>query len=182
MPSYVPPRRATAFVCYVGLTSQADLKLCQVNPTLAAGDVKVSLDGGALANLATLPAVTPAGSKVVKVDLSAAEMTGDNIVVVFSDAAGSEWCDLVLSMQPSARQIDDIPTATENADALLKRDMSAVTGEAARSPLNALRFSRNKWVVSAGTLSVKKEDDATEAWSATVTTAAGNPTSAIDPA
>src|ERR1044071_430124 len=30
--------------------------------------------------------------------------------------------------------LGDIPTAIENADALLKRDMSAVSGEAARSP------------------------------------------------
>lgn len=33
-----------------------------------------------------------------------------------------------------------IPTATKNAEALLKIDMSTVTGEASRSPLNALRF------------------------------------------
>jgi hypothetical protein len=75
-----------------------------------------------------------------------------------------------------------VPTATENADALLKRDMSAVTGEASRSPLNALRFSRNKWAVAAGTLTVFKENDSDAAWTATVGTTAGNPTSSVDPA
>ena len=59
------------------------------------------------------------------------------------------------------------------ADAILKRDWSSVTGEAARSTLNALRFLRNKWAVSGATLTVKKEDDSTTAWTSTVTTAAG---------
>lgn len=77
---------------------------------------------------------------------------------------------------------DTIATATENADALLKRDMSAVSGESARSPLNAFRFLRNKWSISAGTLTVTKEDDTTSSWTASVTQTAGNPVSAVDPA
>ena len=77
--------------------------------------------------------------------------------------------------------VGDIPTATQNADALLKRDMSAVSGEAARSPLNALRWLRNKWSISGGTLTVTKEDDTTTAWSGTVTQTATNPTTAVDP-
>jgi hypothetical protein len=70
----------------------------------------------------------------------------------------------------SPAAVSDIPTATENADALLKRDMSAVTGESARSPLNAFRFLRNKWGVVGGTLTVTKEDDAAPAWTAAVST------------
>lgn len=74
------------------------------------------------------------------------------------------------------------PTAVEVADAILKRDMSSVTGEAARSMLNALRFLRNKWVITGTTLSVKKEDDATEAWSASLTTnASAEPVTGSDP-
>lgn len=108
MASYVTPLRATEFITYVGLSSQADTKIFQANPTLAAGDVKVSIDGGALNNLNTLPAVTPAGGKLVKVTLSAAEMTGDNLQVIFSDAAGAEWCDLVINIQTTTRQIDNL--------------------------------------------------------------------------
>lgn len=68
------------------------------------------------------------------------------------------------------------------ADALLKRDMSAVTGEASRSPLNAFRFLRNKWEVVAGVLTVKKEDDLTTAWDgATVGTPGADPITAVDP-
>lgn len=58
---------------------------------------------------------------------------------------------------------------TSVADALLKRDFSSVTGEAARSVLNAMRFLRNKWTISGTTLSVKKEDDSTEAWNSSLT-------------
>jgi len=77
----------------------------------------------------------------------------------------------------------DIPTATQNADALLNRDMSAVSDTNARSPLNALRFLRNKWSVSGTALTVTKEDDSTQAWTAVVTAAPGaDPISGSDPA
>jgi hypothetical protein len=68
------------------------------------------------------------------------------------------------------------------ADALLKRDFAAVTGEAARSLLNAARFLRNKWTITGATLTVRKEDDAATAWTAAVAQTAGNPISEIDPA
>jgi len=60
----------------------ADFK---ANPTLASGDVKISKDGGAYANLTTLPAVTPAGSRSVKVSLSAIEMEAAQITILFVD-------------------------------------------------------------------------------------------------
>lgn len=78
--------------------------------------------------------------------------------------------------------VGDIPTATQNADALLNRDMSAVTVTNARSPINALRWLRNKWSNSGGTLTVYKEDDVTTAWTATTTTAASDPVDSVDPA
>lgn len=71
---------------------------------------------------------------------------------------------------------------TNIADALLKRDWTSVVGEASRSVLNALRFLRNKWSVSGGTLTVTEEDDATTAWTATVTDDAGaDPITGVDP-
>jgi hypothetical protein len=60
-------------------------------------------------------------------------------------------------------------TATQLADAYLGRDMSAVTGAAARSPLEAFRGMRNRVRVNAGTLTVYKEDDSTTAWTSAVT-------------
>ncbi len=111
MATYVPPKRATELIFYVGLVSQADTKLFQSNPTIAAGDFKVSIDGGALNNPTTLPSVLPASSKAVKITLSTSEMTGDNIQVICSDAAGAEWCDLIINIQTAAQQIDDLSTA-----------------------------------------------------------------------
>jgi hypothetical protein len=102
----------------VGLTSQTDTRLLQANPTIAAGDFKVSTDGGAFASLGTLPVVTPAAGKSVKITLSAAEMTGDNITVVCSDAAGAEWCDQIINIQTSARQIDDLAFPTVSGRSL----------------------------------------------------------------
>jgi len=62
----------------------------------------------------------------------------------------------------------DLVTALENADALLNRDMAAVTVTNARSPINALRILRNKWGVIGTTLTVTEEDDTTAAWTSTV--------------
>lgn len=108
MATYFPPKINTQYIFYAALVSQANTKLMQVNPTIAAGDFKVSIDGGALANLGTLPAVTPSSSMMVKFTLSTSEMNGANITVVCSDAAGSEWCDAVFNIQTTARQIDDL--------------------------------------------------------------------------
>lgn len=113
MASYNPPKRATEYIFYVALRDQADTKLFKASPTLAAGDVKVSKDGGALTNLTTLPTVTPASGVMVKVTLSTSEMTADNVTVVFSDASGAEWCDLVVNIQPvTSNQFDDLSTVT----------------------------------------------------------------------
>lgn len=83
----------------------------------------------------------------------------------------------------SPAAVGDIPTALQNADALLNRDMSAVSDTNDRSPLNAIRFLRNKWSVSGGTLTVKKEDDTTTAWTAAVSSdASAEPVTGSDPA
>lgn len=93
------PIKATAFTFYTALTPAGGGDTFQANPTLAAGDVKVSIDDAALTNITTLPVVTPASSKVVKVTLDATEMNADDIVVVFSDAAGAEWQDKVIHVK-----------------------------------------------------------------------------------
>ena len=78
--------------------------------------------------------------------------------------------------------VGDIPTALQNADALLNRDMSLVSDTNARTPLMALRFLRNKWSISGTSLTVTKEDDVTSAWTAVVTAAPGaDPISGNDP-
>lgn len=343
MPNYLAPL-GSQFIFYIELTSQADTKLFQVNPTIAAGDFKLSQDGGAFANLVNLPVVTPAGGRAVKFIISSAEMNATNILVQCVDAAGTEWCDAYINIQTNPvdanmTRIDgvanisatlnltklnivnsggpaivatstgsngaglqltgngsgpgflstggstgnggslvgggtsgnglnlaastngkglnllgvgsgnaalvatggangdaaqfigtgsgtgfvatggltghgaaltggatsgnganliavgsgvglntvgvggtsilaaqgisgalDTAVYTSIADALLKRDMSSVTGEASRSLLNCLRFIRNKWSISGSTMTITKEDDSTSAWTGTVTT------------
>ena len=61
-----PAKKATA-TFFVGLVDQTNTKLLKANPTLAAGDVKISKDGGAFPNLTTLPTVTPAAGAAVQV-------------------------------------------------------------------------------------------------------------------
>ena len=75
-----------------------------------------------------------------------------------------------------------IQSASLIPDQILKRDWALVTGEAARSILNALRPLRNRFVLTPTVYSVKKEDDTTEAWNATVSTSSSAAVvTAIDP-
>lgn len=112
MPSYVTPKKDVAFVFYGALTSQANPLVLQANPTLAAGDVIVQVDGVSLGNITTLPSAVPAAGTSVKVQLTADEMNGDNIIVKFSDVAGAEWCDLTIAIQTTAQQIDTLASST----------------------------------------------------------------------
>lgn len=220
MATYIPAGRGLAFITYIGLPSVASANIFQANPTIAAGDFVVSKDGGATANLTTLPTVTPAGGKMVKISLSATEMTADNITVICSDAAGGEWRDVIFNIPTAARQIEDLafPTISgrsmdidtnggvevgscqtgaidvaditaaalnEIADAMLDRNMATGvdSGSAVvRTLRQAVRILRNKVTLSAGALTVKKEDDTTNSWTGVTTTTVGDPLSEIDPA
>jgi hypothetical protein len=111
MTTYIPPKKNTGLIFYTSLVSQSTGQF-QANPTLAAGDVKVATDDGAPANIGTLPAVDADFTKRIKVTLSASEMNGDNITIIFSDGAGAEWDDVTVSIQTSVQQIDDLATQT----------------------------------------------------------------------
>lgn len=91
-------RRDAAYVFYVGLEIRAG-NVFKDGPTLLAADFNVSIDGGAFAALTTLPTVTPAAGVSVKISLSAAEMTGDKIVVACIDAADNEWNDVFIFIE-----------------------------------------------------------------------------------
>lgn len=74
---------------------------------------------------------------------------------------------------------------TAIADAILDRDMSIGTDSGtttSRTVRQSLRSGRNKISISGGIMTVYKEDDTTVSWTASITTAAGNPISGIDPA
>ena len=96
---YNPPNKNEDFVIFISLQDASDGKSFKAAPTIAAGDFKVSKDGGAFANLTTLPVVTPSGGIMVKVSLSATEMNADNAVMQGIDqTATKEWADFVMSI------------------------------------------------------------------------------------
>lgn len=67
------------------------------------------------------------------------------------------------------------------ADALLARNVSGGSSTG-RTVKQALHFLRNKWTVSAGTLTVYDTDDTTSSWTGAVTgTAGADPVTASDP-
>ncbi len=94
--------------------------------------------------------------------------------------------DTTVSSRASSVEVAALPTADENADALLDRDMSTGADSGSptvRTPRQALRFLRNKWGIVAGVLTVTKEDDTTASWTAAVATdAAAIPIIGNDPA
>lgn len=117
--------------------------------------------------------------------LVAAAAAGDRLLTMTEPAAGSpgEW-----KLTPDALRaiLAVMPTALQNADALLDRDMAAGVDNGSstvRTVRQALRILRNKWTISGATQSIKKEDDSTESWNQTLTTTPGaDPVTGTDPA
>lgn len=91
---YNPPKKGEDFVVYVGLSNMNDPGRLKADPTIAAGDFKVKKDSGSPANLTTLPAVDAAGEYMVKITLSATEMTADSVCVIWHDQTDPpQWAD-----------------------------------------------------------------------------------------
>jgi flagellar hook-associated protein FlgK len=144
---------------------------------------RIGAAGAGLTDLATAAAVADLPTNA---ELATALGTADDAVLsAIGDLPTNAELATALASADDAvlSAIDALPTAVENADAMLNRDMSAVSDTNARSPLNALRFLRNKWDVAGGTLTVTKENDSTTAWTASVTSdPAAEPVIGSDPA
>ncbi len=121
------PKTNVAYELYLALKDSVTGRL-KANPTIAAGDFKISTDGGAFGNLATLPVVTPAGSIAVKVSLSAAEMNGDKIILQAIDAVGSEWDDCLMFFDADVTNINvNVVQIAESSNPITKLALSADT-------------------------------------------------------
>lgn len=154
------------------------------------GDVQMDEATGNFPGTVAKSATTLAAGDVsgnLPVDLKAIT-TGVDLSAVMKTSVEAAATAALIPMQADVDDIQllvgEVPTDTENADALLKRDMSAVSGEASRSPLNALRVLRNKTDTHTvpGVLLVMKEDDAAEAWrGALVFDASAEPITEVDP-
>lgn len=174
MASVNPPKRGVAYTFYVGLVSQSNTKTFQSNPTIATGDVKVSKDGAGASNITTLPTAI-SGSKLVAVPLSASEMTADTVVVLFSDAAGAEWCDLVVGIHTvTSNQFDDLATAA-SISALNDLSAAQVNAEVDTAISDAA-------LATAASVAALNDTSAADVWgyaTRTLTQAAASVTSAV---
>ena len=94
----------TAYSFYVSLADALDPSTFRVNPTIALGDFKISIDGSAFTNLTNTPVTDPVGGIAVLVTLTDAEMDGEKVNIQAIDAAGDEWEEVLISI--------DVPTAS----------------------------------------------------------------------
>jgi len=115
MATALPPVKNSTFSFEIALVDQSDTDVFKTSVTLAAGDVQVSKDGAAFANIASLPSEIGT-SGVLTVALSSDEMNADRVVVLFHDAAGDEWQDAVVTIYTTAQTLDTIDT---NVDSIL---------------------------------------------------------------
>jgi hypothetical protein len=167
----------------VYLVDDTDGKTPETGVTFTAGDIRISQNGGAEANHAGT--IAEVGGGLYYYEATAGELATLGFLSVRVIKTGVRTFVAMAQVQlhdPYGAAGGGGPTAVEIADALLTRDWTAVSGEAARSVLNALRFLRNKWSIAGSTLTVTKEDDAATAWTAALTTvAAAQGVSGADP-
>lgn len=101
------PKKGVGYVFYLGLQNASDPSQFKVNPTIAAGDFKISKDGGAFVNLTNTPIVWPAGSNTVRITLTDTEMNADKVSISGIDVSGMEWIEVLATL--------DIPTGNIEA-------------------------------------------------------------------
>lgn len=90
-----PPKINTAHTYYFQLKDFNDPRSFKINPTIASGDAKISIDDGSLNNPGTLPVVSPAGGSWVKAVFTSGEFNGNHIKFSMVDQTSpKEWCDL----------------------------------------------------------------------------------------
>lgn len=96
---YNPPKSGEDFQIRIALQDMATPGSFKANPTIAAGDFKVDIDGAGFNNLTTTPSVSPASGIAVLLTLSAAEMTGGVISIQGIDQTSpKEWADFFMSI------------------------------------------------------------------------------------
>lgn len=100
---YNPPKKNEDFKIRIGLEDYSQPGNLKSNPTIAAGDFQVDIDGGGFNNLGTLPSVSPAAGRAVLVTLSNTEMNGDVITIHCVDQTSpKEWADKLISIPTTA--------------------------------------------------------------------------------
>lgn len=129
MASQYPLRKNTIIEIEIALPSQANSNIFQIDPTIASGDFKIKDSGGVLQNLTNLPVVSPAGSPIVKITLTAAETNLDKITLWAHDQADSEWADQLITFDTATGLYDtlysnivSIKAKTDNLPSAIKKN------------------------------------------------------------
>jgi hypothetical protein len=109
--------------------------------TFAAGDVTLSIDGGGLGNIGTLPSESTAGSKLFTFTFTSAEMAGAQIAVNVVDLTTTKVFEdqrflIETYGHPSGQHAFDldplcgtVTASTANTASLFKTDLSVVTAD-----------------------------------------------------
>jgi hypothetical protein len=178
---------ATAAAVATLQTSVNDIPTnAELATALAAADDAVLAAIAALNNLSQAAVRSAVGLGSANLDTQLAAIAGfiDTEIAAILAAVDTEIAAIKaktdnLPAAPAA--VSDIPTAVQNADALLGRNIAGGSSTG-RTVTSALRRLRNRIAIAAGTMSVYEENDSTVDHTAAVTTAAGNPISEINPA
>lgn len=138
---------------------------------------EIGAAGAGLTVLATAAALSTVAG-YVDTEVGAIKAVTDKLDDTLEDDGGTyRFTTNALEQAPSG---GTPPTTAQIADKLLGRNVAGGS-DGGRTVTDALRTLRNKSEIAAGTLTVYEEDDSTPAWTASVTTAAGDPLSSIDP-
>lgn len=140
--------------------------LTPLQPTVAGRTLDVSATGEAGVDWANV------GSPTTAVGLSGTTISTSQGIASVSGAVGSVTGNLGGTLTSTERNAI--------ADALLNRGLDGA-GASIRKVREALAIGRNKWTIVGSTLTVYDVDDTTALYTATVTSASGNPVTGVDP-
>jgi hypothetical protein len=165
----------TASTVTAGVTLAANQDVRNVSGTLPNVTLANGAHGGAAATLTLNGA---AGLVTTKID---AAFNGN-----LSGSVGSVTNGVTVAVGGIVAGANAAAELNAIADSVLDRNMATGTDSGTdttvvRTPRQALRVLRNKRAIAAGVLTVRKEDDATSSWTASVATAASDPVNSIDP-
>lgn len=182
MASSWPPKKNTAFswAFFMYNTSGGIIS----TPTGLAGRYCNTSGSGATST----PVNVDSTGGTCRVDLTAAQMNSDWVTIKITSTTSGAIPRIVTIY--TAQETQDgwwnaAPDDIDIADTILARDIGSGTLAGTvneRTVRAALRVLRNLVTVSGGTMTIKKEDDSTDAWTAAVTTSASaEPIIGIDP-
>ena len=164
------PKAGVAYTFSISLFDVANPGRLKLTPTIATGDFKVSINGGALANLASLPVETPVNSGIVVVSLAGAEV-GTKTVVRWLDP-GFEWSDGSYFFDAPAYTIDDAARTKQMTEAYAANGVAPTLEEA----LFMLMQGFLEFTITGTSITTRKIDRSTTAMIHTLNDAV-NPTS-----